>query len=123
VNLFSRAPRDRGFQPDEEATPSPEPLPAPPLLQAPNPDAHAVAETRPRELSVRTARKDGREVVSLRCVGRDGAYAVECEVYPVGALQIDALSRGPYRFESLTEANAFLDEAVRALGYLGCDVL
>jgi hypothetical protein len=93
------------------------------LLQAPNPDVQAVAQPGPSELSLRTARKDGREVVSLRCVGRDGAYAVECEVYPVGALQIDPLSRGPYRFESLSEANAFLDEAVRALGFLGCDVL
>jgi hypothetical protein len=122
VNVFSRTPRDGGFQPDDEPSSSPEPLPAVPLLQARKHDVGAEAETSPPELSVRTARKDGREVVSLRRVGQDGAYAIECDVYPVGALQIDPLSRGPYRFESLTEADAFLDEAVRALGYLGCDV-
>ncbi len=75
-----------------------------------------------RELSVRTARKDGRQVISLRSVERDGACVVECEVYPVGGLAIDPLTPGPYAFASVPEASRFIDEALQALMYLGCDV-
>jgi hypothetical protein len=119
VSRFSRAPRDRGSQADDNAGASSDPLSA---LPAEHP-APSRGDASRHELSVRTARKDGREVVSLRCVERDGSYAVECDVYPLGALQIDPLSRGPYNFETLADANLYLDEAVRALGILGCDVL
>ena len=75
-----------------------------------------------RELSVRTARKDGRQVLSLRSVERGGACVVECEVYPVGDLAIDPLTPGPYTFATVPEAARFIDEALQALMYLGCDV-
>ncbi len=75
-----------------------------------------------RELSVRTARKDGRQVVSLRSLERGGACIVECEVYPVGGLAIDPLTPGPYAFATVPEASRFIDEALQALMYLGCDV-
>jgi hypothetical protein len=82
----------------------------------------SVRASEDQQLSLRTARKDGREVVSLRCVLRDGSHAVECDVYPVGAIRVEPVSRAPYCFPSEAEADAFVDEAVRALGYLGCDV-
>jgi len=71
----------------------------------------------------RTARREGREVAKLRCVGAGGAFAVECEVFPVNAMRTTPLAPGPYRFQSLEEARAFLTEVARALEYLGCDLV
>ena len=74
------------------------------------------------ELAVRTMRKEGKQVVTLRAVQRGLACAVECEVYPVSGLRIDPLIPGPYAFATPDEATAFVEEAVRALAYLGCEV-
>jgi hypothetical protein len=74
------------------------------------------------ELDRRSARKDGREIVALRCVQADGGFAIECDVYPVDGLRVEPLRPGPYRFASREEANAFIAEASRALEYLGCEV-
>jgi hypothetical protein len=74
------------------------------------------------ELDRRSARKDGREIVALRCVQANGGFAIECDVYPVDGLRVEPLRPGPYRFASREEANAFIAEAVRALEYLGCEV-
>lgn len=71
---------------------------------------------------IRTARKDGREVVTLRCAEQDGAWVVECDVYPLGGLRVEPLRPGPYRFGKPEEADAFLSEALLALKYLGCDI-
>ena len=74
------------------------------------------------ELDRRSARKDGREIVALRCVELLNGFTIECDVYPVDGLRVEPLRPGPYRFGTRKEANAFIDEAVRALEYLGCDV-
>jgi len=74
------------------------------------------------ELDRRSARKDGREIVALRCVQANGGFAIECDVYPVDGLRVEPLRPGPYRFASREEANTFIAEAVRALEYLGCEV-
>jgi hypothetical protein len=74
------------------------------------------------ELDRRSARKDGREIVALRCVQANGGFAIECDVYPVDGLRVEPLRPGPYRFASREEANAFIAEAVRALESLGCEV-
>jgi hypothetical protein len=75
-----------------------------------------------QELAVRSARKDGRQVVTLRCVEAHGEFTVEAEVYPVSGLRVDPLRPGPYRFLSLLQANAFVDEAMQALTFLGCEI-
>jgi hypothetical protein len=74
-----------------------------------------------QELAVRSARKDGRQVVTLRCVETRGEFIVDAEVYPVSGLRVDPLRPGPYRFPSLLQANAFVDEAMQALTFLGCE--
>ncbi len=74
-----------------------------------------------REVTARVARKDGKQVVALRCLEQDGEAIVECEVYPVSGLQIEPLRPGPYRFRTRGEAGAFMDEAMQALTYLGCE--
>ena len=74
------------------------------------------------ELDRRSARKDGREIVALRCVQANRGFAIECDVYPVDGLRVEPLRPGPYRFGSRAEADAFIAEAVRALEYLGCEV-
>ena len=75
-----------------------------------------------RPLGVRSARKDGRQVVTLRALDGGAECVVECEVYPVSGLRVEPLRPGPYRFPNPGDANAFMDEAVQALTYLGCDV-
>jgi hypothetical protein len=82
----------------------------------PEPDAAGV------ELSVHSARKDGREVVRLRSVDQGGSCVIECEVYPLSGLRVEPLHAGPYHFPSRSEADAFVNEAVLALSYLGCEV-
>jgi hypothetical protein len=74
------------------------------------------------EVDRRSATKDGREVIALRCVAADGEFVIECDVYPVDGLRVEPLRPGPYRFGSRQEADAFIDEAATALTYLGCEV-
>jgi hypothetical protein len=75
-----------------------------------------------RSSRMRTARKDGRQVVTLRRADIDGHVVVECEVYPVNSLRVEPIRPGPYRFDSEEAANAFVEETGRALEYLGCSV-
>jgi hypothetical protein len=72
--------------------------------------------------ALRTARKDGRQVVSLRRNEDGDQVVIECEVWPVSGLRVEPLRPGPYRFATALEADAFLTEAAQALTFLGCDV-
>ena len=92
------------------------------MSSLPDPQPAPEAGSAGAEISVHSARKEGREVVRLRSVDQGGACVIECEVYPVGGMRIEPLRPGPYRFSTRTEADAFLKEAVLALTYLGCDV-
>lgn len=80
------------------------------------------AAVEPVELALRSARKDGREIVRLRYVEEASSFLIECEVYPVGGLRVEPLRPGPYRFATRTEADGFIRETVTILEYLGCDV-
>ncbi len=71
---------------------------------------------------VKTARKDGRQVVTLRREQADQQVVVHCEVYPVNSLRVEPIRPGPYVFHSEEEATTFVDEASRALEYLGCAI-
>ena len=75
------------------------------------------------EVDRRSARKDGREVVALRCVdtGMNG-FVVECDVYPVNGIRVEPLRPGPYTFATRAQADTFMNEAARALTYLGCEL-
>lgn len=75
-----------------------------------------------KELFHRTAKKDGRRVAILRCFDRDEGTVVECDVYPTNSLRVEPLHPGPYTFSSRDEATVFIDEALLALEYLGCDI-
>ena len=44
------------------------------------------------------------------------------EVYPLKSLRVDPVHAGPYRFRRAEDAQAFAQEAARALMHLGCDV-
>ena len=112
---------------EEPAQRAPEPAATLPLLapsDEPEPDEISLAEPESpasvplpagsglQAVGSRTARKDGREVGSLRVGGTD-EYVVECAVYPVSEKRVEPLRPGPYTFPSLREANAFMDETVR----------
>jgi len=70
----------------------------------------------------RSARKDGRQVVTLRRLTLGNQFIVESDVYPVGTMRVEPVRPGPYVFGSREEANAFIEETTRALEYLGCEV-
>ena len=74
------------------------------------------------ELDRRSARRDGREIVTMRCVEADGMFVIECDVYPANGLRVEPLRPGPYRFVSRGEADEFISEVVTSLTYLGCEV-
>jgi hypothetical protein len=76
----------------------------------------------PIEPALRSARKDGREIVRMRYVEESDGFLIECEVYPVDGLRVEPLRPGPYRFVKGDDAAAFIREAVTILEYLGCDV-
>jgi hypothetical protein len=65
-----------------------------------------------------TARKDGRVLAVLTIAG-DG-LTVLAETYPGGS--VDPVPAGPYHFFAPAEASEFVDEAVDALTYLGCEI-
>jgi hypothetical protein len=70
----------------------------------------------------RHAKKDGRRVVILRLFERDEQFVVECDVYPTNSLRVEPLHPGPYHFGARDEAATFIEEALLALEYLGCEV-
>jgi hypothetical protein len=73
--------------------------------------------------AVRSAKKDGRQVVTMRLVeGSAGETVVECDVYPVDSMRVKPIKPGPYAFGSRREADRFVEETARALEYLGCDL-
>lgn len=71
--------------------------------------------------TVRSARKDGRQVVTLRLLERADETVVECDVYPVNSMRVKPVRPGPYVFSSRRDADRFIEETARALEYLGCD--
>jgi hypothetical protein len=86
-------------------------------------DPHVSAETLTgRELDRRSARKDGREIVTMRCVEAEGLFVIECDVYPANGLRVEPLRPGPYRFRTRGEADSFISEVVTCLTYLGCEI-
>ena len=75
-----------------------------------------------RDSLVWSARKDGRELVVLEQLDGVDSVVVECRVYPVGSASLEPLQPGPYAFATPAEASAFVQETLRALMYLACDV-
>jgi hypothetical protein len=69
---------------------------------------------------VREATREGRRVALLRCYDGQGETVVEAEITPVRGG--DPVRRGPYRFATATDAFRFVQEALLALQYLGCEV-
>ena len=80
------------------------------------------AKAATKESFHRHAKKDGRRVVILRLFEREEQFVVECDVYPTNSLRVEPLHPGPYHFSARDEAAAFIEEALLALEYLGCDV-
>ena len=97
------------------STPEPEPQAAPP--PPPAGGGRAVDDD-----YTRTARKDGRQVVTLRRLILGNQFIVESDVYPVGTMRVEPVRPGPYLFGSRDEASAFIEETTLALEYLGCEI-
>jgi len=70
----------------------------------------------------KTARKDGRQVATLRRLALGTQFIVESDVYPVGTMRVEPVRPGPYVFGTRDEASAFIEETTLALEYLGCEI-
>lgn len=70
---------------------------------------------------IHRARKDGRPVATLQLLRDEQHCSVEAQIFPRGSGTAET-RRGPYNFASVAEASAFVDEAVDALTYLGCEI-
>jgi hypothetical protein len=76
-----------------------------------------------RELFAHEVRKDGRPLVLLRGVQKDGGgVTVEVEVYPAGSKPGIEPRRRPFSFASRDQAVRFVDDALDSLQYLNCYV-
>jgi hypothetical protein len=95
------------------------PEPAPQAAPAPPPAGGGRAVD---DDYTRTARKDGRQVVTLRRLSLGNQFIVESDVYPVGTMRVEPVRPGPYVFGTRAEASAFIAETTLALEYLGCEI-
>ena len=81
----------------------------------------APASPLPAESIGLTATRQGVPVVQLLAQERGPSYVVECVVHPTGSPTLTRHA-GPYAFAGREGALAFLQEAERALSYLGCRI-
>lgn len=127
-----RPPGAPGPEPEREEPPVPviEPLPeagglrlqparslAPPVEEPTDP----VEAARGRAI-VRSATRNGRRVVTLRRIDVGDECVVECDVYPANSLRVEPVRPGPYRFGEREQGDRFVEEALLALEYLGCEL-
>jgi hypothetical protein len=86
-------------------------------------DPPTLAGSPGRVIVHRFAKRGTQQFDTIKCnEGAAGAFAVECEIYPVGSLKVEPVNKGPYAFPTEADARRFVDEATLALQYLGCDV-
>jgi hypothetical protein len=77
-----------------------------------------------RELFAHEVRKEGRPIVVLRGVAKDGgAVTVETKVYPVGAKADVEPRQRPFAFGSAEQAARFVDDVLDSLEYLNCQIV
>ena len=74
-------------------------------------------------LFTREARRDGRLVLTLTCSRRGERFVIECDTYNVTAAADAAPRRRAFAFRDRPGAERFSVETLRALEYLGCQVL
>ena len=76
------------------------------------------------QLFAHELRREGRRIVYLRgCAASGGGVTVEAEVSPVtAAAEAEPIVR-PFAFANADSAKRFVEEALLALQYLGCDVV
>jgi hypothetical protein len=74
------------------------------------------------ELFVRHARRQGRSVAILRAYDYGDSCVVEAVVFPATGILGEPVHPGPYTFAGPADAKAFVEETMRALIYLGCEV-
>ena len=89
------------------------------------PSAAPVADTATAtgaEVLLRRVSRENRQLATLRCVEHGGQWLVACDVYPLDTMRVEPLRLGPHAFATRQEAERFVDEALRAFEYLGCDL-
>lgn len=69
------------------------------------------------------AKKDSKPIVALWLTPTADGCDLSSDVYPVKSLRVDPIEAGPYRFQRAADAQAFAQEAARALMHLGCEIV
>lgn len=77
-----------------------------------------------RELFAHEIRRDGRPIVALRGILKDGgSVTVETAVWPAGAKPDVEPRRRPFAFASADQATRFVDDTLDSLEYLNCSIV
>ena len=69
------------------------------------------------------AKKDSKPIVALWLTPTADGCDLHTDVYPVKSLRVDPIQAGPYHFRRAADAQAFAQEAARALIHLGCEIV
>jgi hypothetical protein len=70
-----------------------------------------------------SAKKDAKPIVALWLIPTKTGCDLHSDVYPLKSLRVDPVKAGPYQFKRAEDAQAFAQEAARALMHLGCEIL
>ena len=70
-----------------------------------------------------SAKKDAKPIVALWLIPTKTGCDLHSDVYPLKSLRVDPVKAGPYQFRRAEDAQAFAQEAARALMHLGCEIL
>ena len=110
--------------PGSGAAPAPVPV-VEPAAQAPEASPPAAPEQpagAARHL-LWSAKKDSKPIVALWLIPTKDGCDLRSDVYPVKSLRVDPVRLGPYKFQRAEDAQAFAQEAARALIHLGCQIV
>ncbi len=69
------------------------------------------------------ATKDSKPIVALWLTPTTSGCDLSSDVYPLKSLRVDPIEAGPYSFRRAEDAQAFAQEAARALIHLGCEIV
>ena len=69
------------------------------------------------------AKKSSKPIVALWLTPTEDGCDLNTDVYPVKSLRVDPIQAGPYHFRRAADAQAFAQEAARALMHLGCEIV
>jgi hypothetical protein len=89
----------------------------PPGHSSPQPPAHA------QRYLLWRAKKSNKPILALWLTPTTEGCELSSDIYPVKSLRVEPEHAGPFKFRRAEDAQAFAQEAARALMHLGCEIV